>query len=455
MNSTRLSASVVIFLLLALLSCNKADTTITALPALNCNATTLATNAFTGSGTPVSTTLTVGLSNATAGSATFTLVSSGGHFTPATYTTTVTAGQASVAIPLTFDGTASVTSETLTIGSIYASGTCTVTAAITSGSSGTITPGTSSTGLAGVVAAAEAFKATLTAAQLTALQLIYTKTNAVKWSNFPQGATNPPRVGVMLSSLNATQLVAFSALMTAVLIQGVPNEGYDELEGVRAADDYLAVTNGNSGLFGSGNFYLAFLGTPSTTGLWELQYGGHHFAVANTYNGGKVTGLTPSFRGVEPLAPFTRNGRTYEPMGQERQAFADLLGSLSSSEQATAKLSTSFSDILLGPGKDNQFPATKQGLKVENLTAAKKALVLNAIKLYVNDLTPDLSAPVLAQYTADLDNTYIAYVGSGTLNTQSDYVRIDGPGVWIEYSAQGAAHPHSVWRDRSSDYGGN
>jgi hypothetical protein len=47
------------------------------------------------------------------------------------------------------------------------------------------------------------------------------------------------------------------------------------------------------------------------------------------------------------------------------------------------------------------------------------------------------------------------------MNQNNDYVRIDGPGIWIEYSAQpsrdfpGTTHPHSVWRDRKTDYGGN
>ncbi|GAB2558267.1 DUF3500 domain-containing protein [Spirosoma areae] len=60
-----------------------------------------------------------------------------------------------------------------------------------------------------------------------------------------------------------------------------------------------------------------------------------------------------------------------------------------------------------------------------------------------------------------LADTYGAYSGSGTLNQPNDYVRLDGPSIWIEYSAQpsrdfpGMVHPHSVWRDRHTDYGGN
>jgi hypothetical protein len=316
------------------------------------------------------------------------------------------------------------------------------------------------TGLAKVVCLAETFKATLTAAQLATVQLTYTKTDAVKWSNLPQALTQNKRVGINFGALSATQLAAAKALLTAVLAQNVTNEGYDEMEGNLAADDYLAA-NGGGTTYGAGNYYLAFLGTPSTTGLWELQFGGHHYTFANTYNGGKITGVTPSFRAVEPMAAVTVGSRTYQPVEQERQAFADLLAGLSSTELATAKLSTTYTDILLGPGVDGQFPTTKQGLKVGNLSTAAKTLVLNAIKLYTNDLDSETAATVLTTYTADLDNTYVAYSGTGTMSTQNDYIRLDGPHIWIEYSTQGGIvirntpHPHSVWRDRTGDYGGN
>lgn len=316
-------------------------------------------------------------------------------------------------------------------------------------------------GLEQVVCLAEAFKATLSADQLATLQRAYSKADAVKWSNFPEFSDRPRRVGIRLGSLSAAQLKAAKALMAAAMAQNVPNEGFDELEGNLAADDYLGNLIGKTSTFNSGNYYLSFLGTPSTSGLWELQFGGHHFAVANTYNGGKATGFTPSFRGVEPIASVTVNGRTYQPAEQERKAFADLIGSLSNTEQTTARLSATFHDVLLGPGVDGQFPAARQGIKAGDLSAAQKKLVLNAIRLYVNDLDPAMVAPVLVKYTADLDNTYIAYSGSGTMNQPGDYVRIDGPQVWIEYSGQGSrdipgtVHPHSVWRDRLTDYGRN
>lgn len=319
----------------------------------------------------------------------------------------------------------------------------------------------SAKGMERISCLADAFKATLSAEQIATVQRMYSKADAAKWSNFPEFGARPRRVGIRLGTLNEAQRKAASALMAAAMAQNVPNEGFNEFEGNLAADEYLGKVTGKTETFNAGNYFLAFLGTPSATGLWELQFGGHHFAFANTYNGGKLTGMTPSFRGVEPIAPVTINGHTYQSLGQEQEAFAALLSSLTVKEQATARLSVSFRDVLLGPGQDGQFPNQKQGIKVGSLNAAQKKLILNAIKLYVNDLDPATAAPVLAQYTTELDNTYLAYSGSGTMSQEGDYVRIDGPRVWIEYSGQGSrdipgtVHPHSVWRDHQTDYGGN
>lgn len=324
---------------------------------------------------------------------------------------------------------------------------------------GSVKDCSSLTGLEKVVCLAENFKATLSTSQLALMQLDYTKANAVKWSNLPQALVQTKRVGISFAELSATQKDAVQALLKEVT-GTTANEGYSELQQIMGADNYLNA-NGGGSTYGDGNYYIAFLGTPSTTGLWELQFGGHHFALANTYNQAKLVGATPSFRAVEPMAAFALNGAQVQPIEQERKAFSDMLKGLSAAELTSARLTSTFSDLLLGPGKDGQFPSAKSGLKVGDLIQEKKTLVINAIKTYVQDIDDTNAAAILAKYTSELDNTYIAYSGTTEVNTQNDYVRIDGPNVWIEYSAQGGivirnvSHPHSVWRDRSGDYGGN
>jgi hypothetical protein len=310
-----------------------------------------------------------------------------------------------------------------------------------------------------VVSLANSFKLSLMADQMKTLQLGWSKADAAKWSNFPQAFSHPQRVGISFSQLTASQIKAAKALMSYVLDDKTLNEGFDEAEGILAADDLLGSLPGKNKFFGSGNYYIAFLGEPSTTALWELQFGGHHLAFSNTYKDGKLIGMTPSFRGVEPMTPIDANGKHYQPMEQERLAFRNILDLLSENELNTARLPTTFSDILLGPGKDNDFPSTKLGLKTGLLSKDKQDLVLKAISLYVKDLKSSEADKILATYAREINDTYIAFAGNKTLDKVGDYIRIDGPGVWIEYNTQPSrdippTHPHSIWRDRRSDYGG-
>jgi hypothetical protein len=185
---------------------------------------------------------------------------------------------------------------------------------------------------------------------------------------------------------------------------------------------------------------------------------GHHKTVANTYTNGTLVSATPHFAAVEPLT-FTSGSISYSPITQEKDAFVAILNSLSTSQLAACKSSSTFSDLLLGPSANWQFPTTHTGLQCNSLSSDQKTLVINAIKTYVNDISDTEAATILATYTAELDNTYLLYSGTSAMNTKNDYFRIDGPRVWIEFSVQGGivlsgVHYHSVWRDRTSDYAG-
>ena len=169
-----------------------------------------------------------------------------------------------------------------------------------------------------------------------------------------------------------------------------------------------------------------------------------------------MVGATPSFRGIEPFAPFREDGRDNAPMAQEHAAFASLLAAFSPDEQAKAKLAQTYTDIIIGPQRDNNFPSTRAGVRVGDLSESKRALVLRAIETYVADIDPPNAAAILAKYRAELPETFVSYSGTPTVNVQNDYVRIDGPSVWIELSMQPGQllpeiHPHSVWRDRQTD----
>jgi hypothetical protein len=125
-----------------------------------------------------------------------------------------------------------------------------------------------------VIDAANAFRATLTAAQVATCFLTYSLTEAQKWSNFPVGIYNN-RVGIKMSALTTAQLAAAKNLMKVAT--GTGTEGYNEIEAILAADDYLGA-NGGGANYTSGNYFIALLGTPALTGTWQLYFGGHHLA---------------------------------------------------------------------------------------------------------------------------------------------------------------------------------
>ena len=335
-------------------------------------------------------------------------------------------------------------------------------------STATATSSANATGAAAagsVAALAQAFYATLDASQKKTTLLDYSLSNAVRWSNLPQalvaggrgGGSGKGRLGLSIGALDDTQLAALTTMLKAATGTGT-GVGYDEITQHLNADDYLAANGGGSD-YGRKNYYIAILGSPQDSGTWELQFGGHHLAVANTYTDGKLAGATPSFRGSEPNAAFQLDGTTNQPMKVKQAAFTALLAGMSNDQLSTAKLSDVYSDLVLTPGKDWAFPSTREGVKVSTFTAAQKALVLAAIASYVDDIADSDAKTILAAYEKDLDGTYVAYSGTTALTEQNDYVRIDGPGVWIEFSMQhgivlSGNHPHSVWRDRTADYGG-
>ncbi len=332
---------------------------------------------------------------------------------------------------------------------------CAFSLTVGTAGSGMSTGMCSSASPARVLAAVNAFKATLSASQLTTVQLAYTSANAYKWSNLP--ASLSARNGLRLADLTAQQRSLALAIVQAAT-GTVANEGYDEVSQVIAADDVLGVLQPNG--YGNFQYYIAFYGTPAATGTWQLQFTGHHITHNITYKDGVVAGGTPMFAAVEPDT-WTTSGTTFDPLGQEKAALRAMLSSLTTTQSATAKLSSAFGDIVLGPGKDKQFPTTKVGLQASMLTDAQKALVLAAMRTYVQDLDAETAQCLMTTYQSELNGTFIAFSGNAGITAQNDYVRIDGPSIWIELFYAGGViyrnqpHVHSIYRDRTRDYGGS
>ncbi|QEE29600.1 DUF3500 domain-containing protein [Terriglobus albidus] len=421
-----------------------------------------------GSTTSTTTTLSTSLTSVTYGSAvTFTATVSP---SAATGSVTFYDGSTSLGAVTLSSGSASLSTSTLTVGthtitatyagsSTYSSSTSSaVTVVVNSSSSSSCS---NYTGTPLIVCLAQEFYATLSSTQQSTMQLSYTEANAIIWSNLPTAQVS--RNGVKIADLSSTQVTALKTLLAAVL----SSEGYTREENLRVADDYLASNGGGTSSYGAGRYFIAFLGTPSTTSAWQLQFGGHHYALNVTYNGNYVS-ATPFFLGVEPPT-FTSSGTTIQVMEKQRAAAYALGQTLTSN--SSAKLSGTFDDVVHGANgstshDDNYpqaYPTSGRGVLYSSLSSTQQALVKSFIEAWVNDQNSDIASTLLSTYedSTALASTYVGYSGTGAFTTQGDYIRVDGPRVWIEFVVQNgivfssSIHYHSIWRDKSADYGGD
>ncbi|MEU0844484.1 DUF3500 domain-containing protein [Streptomyces sp. NPDC005962] len=305
-----------------------------------------------------------------------------------------------------------------------------------------------------VVAAADAFLATLSDEQKdTVLHDFDDATKKTGWSNFPTPVVQ--RNGLKLGDLTDSQQTAALKVMGAALSK----QGYEELVEIRKADDYLASLPGAGNgrvNFGSEWYYISFFGAPSRTGQFTVQYGGHHAAYNITYAGSHVS-ISPTLTAVEPMA-FDWEEKFYAPLKDKRTATIGAVQALTATELASAEIDGSFDDLLLGPGHDGPFPERPEGVLVSDLTKKQQAKVTAMLKAWVDDLDEKAAARLLAKYVSEYGKTYIGWSGGTTLDNPQTYVRLDGPSAWIEFSNQPGAetdgvHQHTIFRDETADYG--
>jgi hypothetical protein len=317
-----------------------------------------------------------------------------------------------------------------------------------------VAPGESLTARA--VAAARAFKASLSSSQRAALQYSFNSSQKSHWSILPTNLR--ARNGVAIKDLSAGQRARLRTLLGTIMSA----RGYANEVAVRRADTYLEqrpAENGNGVTqvfaYGEGLYYVAFFGTPSRSNKWTVQFDGHHYTLNLTFSGASVSN-TPYFIGVNPPTAFTMNGKTYQPMATEVAALFGAVGSLNPSQRASARLSQSFDDVLVGEGQDRQFPP-KQGITVSTLSAVQQKLVTRAIRAYVGVMPHEQAKRRMATYEKQYSKTKLAWSGSTDATTPGAYVRIHGPQVWIEILLQEGrvvrAHYHSIERDIKRDYG--
>ena len=308
-----------------------------------------------------------------------------------------------------------------------------------------------------IVAAAQKVLSTLDDAGRAKVQFPLDGEQRGRWSNLPSGIFT--RQGLRLGDLTPAQRTAAMSLLETAFSA----TGYRKVTEIMRGDDMLRDGAGRGGprggggarggrgpAFGSDEFYLAFVGAPSTTTPWILQFGGHHLAVNMTFAGARAT-LAPTLTGAQP-ASYTIEGRTVRPLGRENDRAFALMASLNADQQKQAILNFAVSDLVLGPGQDGRT-IQPEGLRASLLSPAQQMTLMEIVREWAGIANDAYAVPRMDEIRANLPQTYFAWSGPTTSGSPS-YFRIQGPTLVIEYAPQrDVDHIHTIYRDPTNDYG--
>jgi hypothetical protein len=301
-----------------------------------------------------------------------------------------------------------------------------------------------------IVAAAKAVLTTLDDAGWAKVQFPFDGSQRTRWSNLPGPMFQ--RTGVRMGDLTPSQRAAVMTLLSEALSR----DGYRKINEIMRGDDVLRQTDGGRGprgggpAFGQDEYYLAFLGTPSVTTSWMLQFGGHHLAINLTLAGSQAT-MAPSLPAAQP-ATYTVEGRTVRPLGNENDKAFALINALDGAQRGQAILTYRVADLVLGPGQDGRT-IQPEGVRASALTATQQTMLWDLVREWVGIMNDAFAGPRMSEIRASLADTYFAWSGP-TANGSAAYFRIQGPTLVIEYAPQGGVdHIHTIYRDPTNDYG--
>jgi len=304
-----------------------------------------------------------------------------------------------------------------------------------------------------IVASAQSVLAGLDEAGRAKVQFPFDGPQKTRWSNLPSPMFE--RRGLRLADVTPAQRASVMALLAVALSR----DGYRKVVDIMHGDEVLKQNQGGRGggraggggpAFGENEYYLAFLGTPSATAPWMLQFGGHHLAINLTLGGSQVS-MTPSLPAAQP-ASFTIEGRTVRPLGAENDKAFALINALDNAQRSQAILNYRVADLVLGPGQDGKT-IQPEGIRASALTSPQQTMLLELIREWAGIMTDSYATPRMADLRTNLPQTYFAWSGP-TTNGSAAYFRIQGPTLVIEYAPQsGVDHIHTIYRDPTNDYG--
>jgi hypothetical protein len=308
-----------------------------------------------------------------------------------------------------------------------------------------------------VRAAAETFLAALTAEQRGKTKFAADDVEWRQWNNVHRAT----RQGVSFQELSEAQRAAAYGLLRASLSV----RGFEKSTAVMRLNGHLAELVNNFEEYGEHLYWLTVMGEPAGEGPWGWQLDGHHLVINYFVLGDQVV-MTPTFMGSEPVSAETGRYAGTSVLAEEQDRGLALMRSLGPEQRAKATLQPEKTrNHAQAQARQDNLVLPYEGLRGSELSEPQRALLLDVVAEYVNNMPPGHAKVRMDEVRAHLDDTWFAWIG-GTGADDVFYYRVHSPVILIEFDHQSPValgqrdspptrrHVHTVVRTpNGNDYG--
>jgi hypothetical protein len=313
---------------------------------------------------------------------------------------------------------------------------------------------------AAMTKSAQAFLDSLNAEQREKAADPLDSTDRTRWHFIP---TNQfPREGLPLKDMTEPQ----RKLAIALLQSGLSQRGYtvtstimNDLEAILRDTEAAARAAKPGAAPGMTRdpelYYFTIFGTPGTKGRWGWRVEGHHISLHFTIADGSAVVAAPTFWGTNPAEVREGPKKGLRTLDKEQDAGRALIMALDDAQKKTATFAEVAPNDILTTNKVTVDPLSPPGIAASDLNAKQRALLMQLIAVYTDQMTPDIAAERRAEFEkAGVEKIAFAWAGP-VAPGEKHYYRVQGPTFVIEFdnTQNNGNHIHSVWRDFESDFG--
>ncbi len=306
-----------------------------------------------------------------------------------------------------------------------------------------------------VIEAANAFRASLDAAQLEAASFDVESDAWRKWHNMHLFFF---RHGASLYDMNDAQRAAALEVVRATLSAA----GFEGARNVMKLNEHVAELTGRSDEYGEWYYFMSIFGEPSETEPWGWQLDGHHLII-NCFMLGDQMVLTPHFSGSEPVVAESGKYAGTRLFDAELAAGFALMRSFSPEQAERARIGMALPRELLTIAQIDNLELAYAGIPYGELTPAQRELLAALFDVYVGRIRPGHAEIRMDEVRAHLDQTYFAWIGPCD-HSSPFYYRVQSPVILIEFdhlpgivydnAEPSRAHVHTIVRTpNGNDYG--